>query len=237
MAVRVEHSKVANHRFQARAVAGRGDDGVRFQPARAADHLIAFETGDPRHDLDAPRLELGQETDIDEGDVSIEHARRHAGGWRGDAISGEVADYELLHQQAEWVNDLDRQRAHQDPEVLRGDSSWAVTPDDVGRSANGDPHLAGAALDQVGCDLGTRIPRADDKDVAAAERRRVAVGRRVDELADEGSLARPIRQPRSVIVAGRDDNLARVDLACTGGQAPAGRRGLDALDAHSQPDR
>src|SRR5260370_27653644 len=93
--VRVEHSKVADHRFQARAVAGRGDDGVRFQPARAADHLIAFETGDPWQDLDATRLELGQETDIDEGDVSIEHARRHAGGRRRNAISVEAADHEL----------------------------------------------------------------------------------------------------------------------------------------------
>src|SRR6266851_3122908 len=160
-AVRVEHSKVADDRFEARAVAGRGDHGVRFQPALAADHLIAFETGDPRHDLDAPRLELGQETDIDEGDVSIEHTSGYAGGGGGDAIPGEVADHDLLHQQAELVHDLERQRAHQNPEVLRGDSSQAVTPDDVGRSANRDPHLAGAALDQVGCDFGTRIPRAD----------------------------------------------------------------------------
>src|SRR5260370_40129030 len=78
--VRVEHTQVADHRFQARGVAGRGDDGVRLQPARAADHLTAFETGDPRHDLDAPRLELGHETNIDEGAVSIEHARGYAGG-------------------------------------------------------------------------------------------------------------------------------------------------------------
>src|SRR5260370_24897629 len=95
--VRVEHTQVADHRFQARAVAGRSDDSVRLQPALAADHITAFETGDPRHDLDAPCLELGQETDVDEGNVSIEHARGHAAGGRSDAISGEGAGHALFH--------------------------------------------------------------------------------------------------------------------------------------------
>src|SRR5260370_16227804 len=89
--VRVEHTQVADHRFQARGVAGRGDDGVRLQPARAADHLTAFENRDPKHDLDAPRLELGQETDIDEGDVSIDHASGYSAAADASAIPQEAS--------------------------------------------------------------------------------------------------------------------------------------------------
>src|SRR6266851_2347340 len=65
MSVRVKNAQVADHRFQARAVSGRGDNGVRRQAARPADHFAAFEARDPGHHFDASRLELGEETDID----------------------------------------------------------------------------------------------------------------------------------------------------------------------------
>ena len=69
-----------------------------------------------------------------------------------------------------------------------------------------------AALGEIRGDLGAGVARADDEHVAARVRRGAPVLRRVDDLAAESLLTRPVRRDGGAAVAGGDDDLARGPL-------------------------
>ena len=104
---------------------------------------------------------------------------------------------------------------------------------DVRRRSHRQRHLGDVAGGEVVGDLHTRRPGADDEYAQTRIRLGVSVFRGMQRLA--GEAARQGGNDRNVLVAGRDDDVAGVDVARRGGQPPTARARIDPLDAGVQP--
>src|SRR6202020_993127 len=100
------------------------------------------------------------------------------------------------------------------------------------------PDLTGAAVGQLDGDVGGRISRADDQDVAIAERPRVAEVDGMHHLAVELAESGPWRDGGGAIAAGGQYDRRRSDVTLRGVPPPALGCGLDAVDlaAQREPD-
>src|SRR3954464_14905785 len=101
-------------------------------------------------------------------------------------------------------------------------------------SADGHPNPPCSSVAQLQGDVRCGVTRADHQYVAFGEGPRVAVGRRMQNLSAEGLTAGPRRQPRAVIVAGRDDHRLGGQLLSIGDDAPAIATAVQPLDSHSK---
>jgi len=199
-------------------------------------HIAAVESNDPRNNGDLARLECGEEADVDQWDrVVATHAFVEAVAGRRQAVGGEVADVDLAHRCGDRIEDTWRQVPEQHAKRERGDAV-PLAQHDVRRSSYGDGDIASPALDQINRDLGAGVAASDHEDTATGKRRRVAIGRCVQQLAGEPVCAGPVWRPRGVVVAGRDDHRSCRQVAGRRTHLPAPVGAIDGADRSAQPD-
>ena len=238
VAVLVEDAKMSDQTVEIRAEPGGGDDHLRrYGRAVGEDHAVGFDRLDGADDLDAPDPHgvdelVGQRRDT----TSLLHRRLQPERWPLEAVGRQVTPHQAVHARDQRIDHACGNPREQLEEDIRWKRSHGP-PHEVRRCAHRKPDPSRAVVSELNSDVGGRIARANDEDVAATVGPSVGEVPGVNDLAVEATESGPRRDGRCAVVARGEDDCRGSDFTRRRVELPDSPGTVDAVDFTSEHER
>src|SRR6266511_5948692 len=225
----VQYPEMADQRLELGAVAGRHEHDLGPDPFAAGEqHVSVLEALDRANELDPARPERCDEPRVDQRRLVLAaDPGLQPDGRAADPVRRQVAEHRALRPAGHAVADPVGKRVRGNRRVV-GRKPEDFAAKDRRRATHRGPHPRRAALRQLEGDLRSGVRGRHDEHVLAAERLRLAVRGGVDQLAGKPLPPRPLGHHRAAVVAGRDHDACRGQIAGRGLDPPPAVVAVDA---------